>query len=907
MTAREEEPSTRDRDTSTARVDADEPLSPPEHGKRDHGATDALLALAISQPGAALTTAHRVLASHPAPRESSIAHHAIAIVERDRGRISESVLHGRAALRSGRGAGPDREAEVRATLGTTFLFAGESARALAQLNRALQLTTGDARPRVLHLRGATYWVLGRYSDARDDLITAIDISRRSNDKLWEGRSLGSLGDVLRAVGDPEASAAAYRAAEEVLGEIGHDIEVVNAIHGRAVASLQRGDVVGALSGMERARERYRAYDVDPVEPLVDYAEALLSARLAAEARVLIDAALERSNFGPLWRADLLITSARVAMLEGDGDRARARAEEAEGLFRSHRRLRWAVRATLLALEASFFTLRPDPSGPESATKPTAEVQDLLVRTSRTVGRLRRLGDSRLPEALLLLAQVADQAGRVRRSRAALEEASRSRRLGTPLARAAGWLAAALLAEQSGDRRALLRSCRRGLDAVDEHRRVIGDLELRALASGYGIELAELAAASAVASGDARGLLWWIERWRNTSLIAPPTRPDDPALARDIAALRDVTRRLSSGDGEDRAVADATLIRDRSRLEKAVRARYRHLRAENPESTRADASGLLEGLGDHVLLYIVLVADAFHAVTVADGRATLRCLGPYSDAVREAEFARFALRRAAHGRTVDVSAAGARLQAALLGPDMRSEWGRRSTIIVPSASLLTVPWSLLPVFRETAVTVAPSLTTWQRARAAPAAVEGAGATVALITGPGLSTQQAEVAKLRSLHGTTSVLQGEGATVEATLRALDGVRLGHVAAHGTFRADAPLFSSLDLADGPLMIHDLDRLQTPPAALVLSACDSGGLRPIGADEALGLVTSLLAIGTRGVVASVSPVNDSASLDVMRALHGTVAAGGSLAEGLLAARRAGRDDPLVAATAAAFTAWGA
>lgn len=903
MNASEEEPAPPGRDTSASRTGGGSIRERSDTSTASPSSdTDTLLALAISQPAAALTTAFHLLAGNPSPRESSIAHHAVAIVERDRGRIAESVRHGRAALRSGRGAGRGREAEVRATLGTTFLFAGETTKALAQLNRALDLTSAAARPRVLHLRGSTYWLLGRYTEALDDLLTSVELSRQSGDRLWEGRALGVSGDVLRALGDADASEAAYRGAEQVLTEIGHDIEVVNAIHGRALAAFQRGDVVGALAGMEHARERYRAYGVDPVEQLVDYANALVSARLTSEARVVIDQALERDDFGPVWRADLLISSTRVALLEQNGVRAQQRATEAESLFRAHRRQRWAARATLLGLEAGYSLLRTDPSRPDPTPSPPAAFSELVLRARRVVRRLRDLRDPSLTEALLLLAQITRDAGRSRSSRTALEEASRSRRVGTPLSRAAGWLAAALLADLRGDRRALLLACRRGLDAVDEHRRVIGDLELRALATGYGLELAGLAAGAAVATGSSRALLWWVERWRSTSLVVTPARPDDPELDRDIAALRDVTRRLSADD-------DLVLARDRVRLEAAVRVRYRQLRAEGAAATAGpDVGSLLEGLGDTVLLDLVLVADTLYAVTVADGRATMRRLTSFAAASRQAEFARFTLRRAAYGRRVDLWAVGAQLQQALLGETLRPEWSRRSVLVVPSASLLTVPWGLLPAFRETAVMVAPSLTMWQRARRAR---ERSAATtpgpVALVTGPGLSTQQAEVTALRSLHADATVLQGAAATVEAALQALDGARLGHLAAHGTFRSDAPTFTSLTLADGPLMIHDLDRLRRPPESLVLSACDSGGLQPIGADEALGLVTSLLAIGTSGVVASVTPVNDAATLVVMRALHTVVAAGGSLAEGLLAARREGADDPLVAATAAAFTAWGA
>ena len=177
---------------------------PPPHG------VDDLLALAISQPALALTTAHRLLSGGVDDRARSLAHHAIAIVERDRGRTAEALTHARLAVRPARRAGPEREAEVRATLGTTLAFAGATTRGLAELNRALALTHGDARHRVLHLRGCTYWLLGRYDEALADLTRAITLSRRAGDRLWEGRTLGTRGDVRRAMGDAEHSSRRLR-------------------------------------------------------------------------------------------------------------------------------------------------------------------------------------------------------------------------------------------------------------------------------------------------------------------------------------------------------------------------------------------------------------------------------------------------------------------------------------------------------------------------------------------------------------------------------------------------------------------------------------------------------------------------------------------------------------------------
>ena len=92
---------------------------------------------------------------------------------------------------------------------------------------------------------------------------------------------------------------------------------------------------------------------------------------------------------------------------------------------------------------------------------------------------------------------------------------RTGRRGTDLVRASGWLAAALERELADDRGGVLRACGRGLDALDEHRRLLGSTELRALATGHGTELAALALRHA--ADRPRDLLRWSERWRSTAL------------------------------------------------------------------------------------------------------------------------------------------------------------------------------------------------------------------------------------------------------------------------------------------------------------------------------------------------------------------------------------------------------
>jgi CHAT domain-containing protein len=165
----------------------------------------------------------------------------------------------------------------------------------------------------------------------------------------------------------------------------------------------------------------------------------------------------------------------------------------------------------------------------------------------------------------------------------------------------------------------------------------------------------------------------------------------------------------------------------------------------------------------------------------------------------------------------------------------------------------------------------------------------------------------------------VLAGGSATTARVLAAIDGAGLAHIAAHGTFRADSPMFSSLRLHDGPMTVHDLERLRRAPFRLILPSCESGRLAPAGADELLGLASALLPLGTAGIVASVAQVNDRAAAPLMLALHrrlrsaglGEGPGPGTLAAALRDARadacHAAAGDPVVTAAGWSFIALGA
>jgi CHAT domain-containing protein len=124
------------------------------------------------------------------------------------------------------------------------------------------------------------------------------------------------------------------------------------------------------------------------------------------------------------------------------------------------------------------------------------------------------------------------------------------------------------------------------------------------------------------------------------------------------------------------------------------------------------------------------------------------------------------------------------------------------------------------------------------------------------------------------------------VASVLKALDGSSYAHIAAHGSFRSDNPLLSSLQMTDGPLTVYDLEALAVAPDVVVLSACESGLSAVRAGDEIMGLAAAFLRLGTRSLVASVVPVADDVARDTMLAFHAARQQGAPPSAALVTAR---------------------
>jgi CHAT domain-containing protein len=116
-------------------------------------------------------------------------------------------------------------------------------------------------------------------------------------------------------------------------------------------------------------------------------------------------------------------------------------------------------------------------------------------------------------------------------------------------------------------------------------------------------------------------------------------------------------------------------------------------------------------------------------------------------------------------------------------------------------------------------------------------------------------------------------------EATLANLhqqsDRFRVLHLATHGEFRPDNPLFSGLSLADGWLTTLDIFNMRLKASLVTLSACQTGRSVVGGGDELLGLLRAFLAAGTASLVSTFWAVEDSTTAALMQDFYQALAEG--------------------------------
>lgn len=215
---------------------------------------------------------------------------------------------------------------------------------------------------------------------------------------------------------------------------------------------------------------------------------------------------------------------------------------------------------------------------------------------------------------------------------------------------------------------------------------------------------------------------------------------------------------------------------------------------------------------------------------------------------------------------------------LLGP-LESRLGNRRLVIAPHRALHYVPFHALYngsnyVVERREVCYTPSATVLQHCLAR--SFRSPQRAVLLgVPAPQAPRVRDEVSALASLFPDATVLLDQQATLAALREQAPSADVLHLACHGQFRPDNPLFSSLRLGDGWLTVRDAYNLDLPGGLVTLSACETGLNAVAPGDELIGLVRGFLSAGAPSLLVSLWTVDDESTATLMTHFYTCLRAG--------------------------------
>jgi len=135
-------------------------------------------------------------------------------------------------------------------------------------------------------------------------------------------------------------------------------------------------------------------------------------------------------------------------------------------------------------------------------------------------------------------------------------------------------------------------------------------------------------------------------------------------------------------------------------------------------------------------------------------------------------------------------------------------------------------------------------------------------------------------VREAHTIAALMGGQAlledrATLAHIQQAVLNCRVVHLATHGDFRPDNPLFSGLALTDGWLTTLDIFGLRLKASLVTLSACQTGRSVVGGGDELLGLMRAFLSAGAASLALSLWAVEDCSTARLMETFYGKMIEG--------------------------------
>jgi CHAT domain-containing protein len=222
---------------------------------------------------------------------------------------------------------------------------------------------------------------------------------------------------------------------------------------------------------------------------------------------------------------------------------------------------------------------------------------------------------------------------------------------------------------------------------------------------------------------------------------------------------------------------------------------------------------------------------------------------------------------------------------LMAP-LRGRLDARHLIVVPHGVLHYVPFHALHdgeryLIDSFTISYAPSASIYTLCHRKPSASSDS----SLILGvpdsraPLIEDEVRSVAKI--LPNAELVLGAEAGETALREKGLHS-RVIHIATHGSFRQDNPLFSGIRLGSGYLNLYDMYQLKLRAELVTLSGCATGLNSVAGGDELLGLIRGLLYAGAQSLLLTLWDVHDRSTAEFMTCFYQRLCADGNKASAM-------------------------
>lgn len=707
---------------------------------------------------------------------------------------------------------------------------------------------------------------------------------------------------------------AFERARRTFEKADAEVNIARCDYSLAYLESRRGRFREAIEGLERARERFQAKSDPAWRSLCDLDLAEIHLRLDARrdardyAQRAADSFSELGMEYELARCESFLATAYARLGETKEARTHFR--------RAHRRFHeLGNEVHAAALEIQICTL-------EAASGRTEGLASRLLdaRAKLDARELALLSEF----ATLALARTWVATGECDRAIAELQPLTgvhRERGVPDMLVNAEALHVLAAAREGAGDIDGALRDLRRAVRAIEHtYSRVPGsDIRMAFFRDRHEAftDLAYLLA-EAEHPAAAREALEVLEESRSRSLREESVVPDQEG--EEFHHLREkldwlLARRLDADfgmapEGEEEEAhqlrrmppSDQEILETQKRLARLSRAG----RSERVEAgSRFDPSDLqaARGAGDDVLVAYLTSRRGMRAFTVDE-------TGVQSHAVDmdEARLARLRDRLFLHMDKLRLGPAyierrGAQLQRSvdaileelgerLLAPLVEGREGR-PLVVIPYGPLHDLPFHAFRVhgeplaFRhETSYGLSASMVARCRERGA----HGTRALPVLATGVDgarLVETRGEMDLLQELYGDACSVLGSEELVSRLHDEPPRGGLVHIASHGQYESENPVFSSLCLGDRFLLAHDILRMRLEVDLVTLSGCETGRRRRIAGDELFGLPRALVGAGVRSILGSLWAVDDQDAAQFMRRFYRALSRGETARRALVQAQR--------------------